>query len=80
MRTLVQNTLRISTEEVATSLNVNRSTAFRRLKNMGFDLKLDIWVPHLLTVRNKIEQISAAVSLLGQLKNESFFGSISDGR
>ena len=80
VRTLVQNTTQISTKEVATSLNVNRSTAFRRLKNMGFDLKLDIWVPHLLTERNKIERISAAVSLLGRLKNEPFFGSIGHGR
>ena len=72
VHTLVQNTLRISTEEVATSLNVNLSTIFRCLKNMGFDLKLNIWVPHLLTERNKIEWISAAISLLGRLKNEPF--------
>ena len=55
VRSLVQNSPRISKEEVATSINVNRSTAFRRLKNMGFDLKIHIWVPHLLTERNKIE-------------------------
>ena len=79
LRTLVQNTPRISTEKVATSLNVNRSTAFRRLKNMGFDLKLDIWVPHLLTERNKIERISAAVSLLGWLKNEPFWDQLATG-
>ena len=59
LRTLVLNNPRISTE-VATALNVGRSTAFRRLKQMGFDLKLDIWLPYLLTEKNKIKRISAA--------------------
>lgn len=79
LRTLVLNNPRISTEEVATALNVDRSTAFRRLKKMGFDLKLDIWVPHLLTEKNKIKRISAAVSLLGRLNNESFLDRLVTG-
>ena len=39
---------------------------------MGFDLKLHIWVPHVLIKKNKIKQISAAISLLRQFNNEPF--------
>ena len=46
---------------------------------MEFDLKLDVWVPHLLAERNKIERISAAVSLLGWLKNEPFWDQLATG-
>ena len=46
---------------------------------MRFDLKLDIRVPHLLTDRNKIKRISAAVSLLGRLKNEPFLDQLVTG-
>ncbi|XP_055711489.1 histone-lysine N-methyltransferase SETMAR-like [Phlebotomus papatasi] len=35
LRTLVVNNSRISTEEVASELNINKSTAFRRLKKIG---------------------------------------------
>lgn len=79
LRALVRNNPRILTEELSAALNVDQSTVFRRLKSLGFDLKLDIWVPHLLTEQNKIQRISAAVSLLGRFNNESFLDRLVTG-
>lgn len=73
LRALIANNARISTEEVAEALNIDRSTAFRRLKKMGLTLKLDTWVPHSLSEKNKLDRISAAISLLGRLEKEVFW-------
>lgn len=79
VRNLVQNSSRISTEEIAEKLNIDISTAFRHLKKIEYTLKLDIWVPHLLTKANKLNRISAAVSLLGRLNKESFLDRLVTG-
>ncbi|XP_015438720.1 PREDICTED: histone-lysine N-methyltransferase SETMAR-like [Dufourea novaeangliae] len=76
---LVQTNSRISTEEIAQRLKVDRSTAFRHLKKIGYTQKLDVWVPHLLTEANKLNRVSAAVSLLGRLNNEPFLDRLMTG-
>lgn len=74
VRTLVQNISREFQQkrEIVERLNIDRSTAFRHLKKIGYTLKLDMWVPHLLTEANKLIRVSAAVSLLDRLNKESF--------
>ena len=70
---------KISTEEIAEKLNVDRSTAFRHLKKLGYTLKLDIWVPHILTELNKLKFVSTAVSLLARQQNEPFLDRVITG-
>jgi len=77
LRALIANNSRISTEEIAEALNIDRSTAFRRLKKMGLTLKLDTRIPHSLSEKNKLDRIFAAISLLGRLERD-FFGSFGD--
>lgn len=79
LRALIANNARISTEEVAEALNIDRSTAFRRLKKMGLTLKLDTWVPHSLSEKNKLDRISEAISLLGRLEKEVFLDRLVTG-
>ncbi|XP_017791461.1 PREDICTED: histone-lysine N-methyltransferase SETMAR-like [Habropoda laboriosa] len=76
---LLQNSPRISTEEVAEELTVDRSTAFRRIKKLGYNLKLDAWVSHWLTEANQLNRISAAISLLGRLDKEPFLSRLVTG-
>lgn len=79
LRTLVANNSRITTEEVANELNVNKSTAFRRLKKVGYTLKLDTWVPHQLSEKNKVDRMRTAISLLRRIENEPFLSRLVTG-
>ncbi|XP_025265532.1 histone-lysine N-methyltransferase SETMAR-like [Camponotus floridanus] len=79
LRALIANNTRISTEEIAEVLNIDRSTVFRRLKKMGLTLKLDTWIPHSLSEKNKLDRISTAVSLLGRLEKEVFLDRLVTG-
>ncbi|CAK9820034.1 Histone-lysine N-methyltransferase SETMAR [Anthophora quadrimaculata] len=72
VRALVENNTRITTKEIAEKLNIDNSTAFHHLKYLGFTSKLDTWVPHSLTEKNKLDRVSAAISLLGRHEKESF--------
>lgn len=76
---LVKNNPRISTEEIAIRLNIDNTTALRHLKKLGYTSKLDTWVPHELTERNKLNRVSVATSLLGRYENESFLDRIVTG-
>lgn len=49
---LLNNNLRITTEDIDEKLNVDNSTAFRYLKQLGYTSKLDIWVLYILTEQN----------------------------
>ena len=76
---LVENNPRITTEEIAERMNIDNSSAFRHLKKLGFTSKLDTWVPHSLTERNKLNRISVAISLLGRHEKEPFLNRIVTG-
>ncbi|XP_025263217.1 histone-lysine N-methyltransferase SETMAR-like [Camponotus floridanus] len=69
---LVEKNPRITTEDIAERLNIDNSTAFRHLKKLGYVSKLDTWVPHLLTERNKLNRMTVALSLLERNKKEPF--------
>ena len=70
---LVENNPRITTEEIAERMNIDNSSAFRHLKKLGFTSKLDTWVPHSLTERNKLNRVSVAISLLDTMKKSLFW-------
>ncbi|KAH9408499.1 hypothetical protein TYRP_012175 [Tyrophagus putrescentiae] len=40
-------------EEIALNLDITKRTVYRRMKNLGYTLKLSRWVPHLLTPLQK---------------------------
>ncbi|XP_029669357.1 histone-lysine N-methyltransferase SETMAR-like [Formica exsecta] len=69
---LVERNPRITTENIAKKLNIDNSTAFRHLKKLGYVSKLDTWVPHLLTERNKLNRMTVALSLLERNKKKPF--------
>ncbi|XP_026827673.1 histone-lysine N-methyltransferase SETMAR-like [Ooceraea biroi] len=69
---LVEENSRITTEEIVERLKIDNSTAFRHLKKFGYVSKLDTWVPHLLTERNKLNRMNVAISLLARNKKEPF--------
>lgn len=70
---------RISTEEIAERLNCDKSTAFRHIKKLDYISKLDLWVPHLLTDKNKLDRVSSCNSLLGRLTNDPFLDRLVTG-
>lgn len=77
--TMLEKNSRLSTQEIATSLGVNISTAFRHLKSQNYISKLDSWVPHTLTERNKLQRMDVAMSLLARYKNEPFLDRLVTG-
>jgi len=57
---------------LAETFNVSKSTISRRLKAIGKVKKLDRWVPHELTEKNKLRRLEVASSLLMRHKVEPF--------
>ena len=72
---LVENNPRITTEEIAERMNIDHSATFCHLRKLGFTSKLDTWVPHSLTERNKLNRVSVAITLLGRHEKRAIFGS-----
>lgn len=70
---------RISTLEVAVKLNCNISTAFRHIKKLGYVSKLDVWIPHLLSEKNKIDRLENCNSLLKRLAIDPFLDRLVTG-
>ncbi|CAD7004304.1 unnamed protein product [Ceratitis capitata] len=53
--------------------------AFHSLKKVGYTLKLDTWMPHQLSEKNKVDRMSTAISLLRRIKNEPFLDRLVTG-
>ena len=53
-------------------LKISKTTIHRCLKKMGMVSKLNVWVPHELTERNRLKQTTACMSLLARNKHEPF--------
>ena len=60
-----------STREVAEEMNVDHTTVLRHLNQIGKVKKMDKWVPHLLSEKQKIRRFKVASSLL--LRNKDLF-------
>ena len=50
--------------DIATELNIDHETVSNHLHKTGYQKKLDIWVPHELTVENFMDRVSICESLL----------------
>lgn len=61
-----------STREVAEEMNVDHTTVLRHLNQIGKVKKMDKWVPHLLSEKQKIRRFEVASSLLLRNNNDPF--------
>ena len=59
---------------IANHFEYSTHTIYRRLRNIGYTLKLDKWVPYKLSDKNKAERVGKCKQLLEKLKNEPFLG------
>ncbi|XP_035744177.1 histone-lysine N-methyltransferase SETMAR-like [Vespa mandarinia] len=62
----------ISSHHVAKELNIDHKTVLNHLKKAGYKKKLDVWVPHDLTMKNLMNRISICESLLKRNEIEPF--------
>ena len=54
----------ISSRDIATELNIDHKTVLNHLHKTGYQKKLDVWVPHELTVKNLMDGVSICELLL----------------
>ncbi|GFX77875.1 histone-lysine N-methyltransferase SETMAR [Trichonephila clavipes] len=67
---IIKNNSNPTTQELAETLNVPQTTVKRRLVNLGFTRKLDRWVPHKWTAKQRDDRIATCIFL--QQKNDPF--------
>ncbi|GFX97737.1 histone-lysine N-methyltransferase SETMAR [Trichonephila clavipes] len=72
IKALVDANRRITTREIGSRLNLLNSTVYDHLKCLGLSLKLDVWVPHVITERNLCHRINVCDSLLKRHENDQF--------
>ncbi|GFY01241.1 histone-lysine N-methyltransferase SETMAR [Trichonephila clavipes] len=54
IKALVDANRLITTREIGLRLNLSNSTVYDHLKGLGLSPKLDVWVPHVLTLTSVI--------------------------
>ena len=62
----------VSTVEIARELSIDHKTVLNHLHKVGYKKKLDVWVPHELSVRNMMDQINICDMLLKRNEIELF--------
>ena len=62
----------VSTVEIARELSIDHKTVLNHLHKAGYKKKLDVWVPHELSVRNMIDRINICDTLLKRNEIEPF--------
>ncbi|GFT73917.1 histone-lysine N-methyltransferase SETMAR [Trichonephila clavipes] len=53
----------VSNRSIALKLEIDHKTVLNHLRKVGFKKKLDVWVPHQLTPKNMMDQISICKAL-----------------
>ena len=72
----VEQNPRVTTRELAMGFEVSHTTIVTRLRAHGFVSKLNEWVPHDLSERNKIERLAKCSSLLARHNERPFLDRI----
>jgi len=62
----------VSTVEIARELSIDHKTVLNHLHKVGYKKKLDVWVPHELSVRNMMDRINICDTLLKRNEIKSF--------
>ena len=79
IRDLVEKSRSLTVQEMSNVLKIPKTTIHRCLKKMGMVSKLNVWVPHELTKRIRLERMTACVSLLACNKHEPFLNRLATG-
>jgi len=62
----------IGSHDIGKELNIDHKTVLNHLEKAGYKKKVDVWVPHDLTVKNLMDRISICESLLKRNEIEPF--------
>jgi len=68
----VERDKHLSTVEIARELGIDHKTVLNYLHKAGYKKKLDVWVPHELSVRNMMGRINICDTLLKRNEIEPF--------
>ena len=68
----VERDKHVSTVEIARKLDVDHKTVLNHLYKTGYKKKLDVWIPHELSVRNMMDRINICDTLLKRNEIEPF--------
>lgn len=69
---MVEENPRYTLREVADSLKIPRTTVHNHLIKLSYINRADVWLPHELTDRNKLERISTCDLVLQRHNNQPF--------
>ena len=72
IRDLIEKSRSLTVQETSNVLKIPKTTIHRCLKKMGMMSKLNVWLPHELTERNRLERTTACMPLLARNKHEPF--------
>ena len=62
----------ISSHDIAYELNIHHQTVLNHLQKAGFKNKLDVWMPHQLSVKYKLDRLNICDTLLKRNEIEPF--------
>ena len=72
VKQIVDQNPQFTTRQIADIVNVSKATIARRLKEIGYVSKLDVWVPHQLTETQLNQRITTCDLLLKRQKTTLF--------
>jgi len=73
IKALIECDRHLTTTKIGHNLNIDQSTVSKHSrKHFGMVNKLDVWVPHELSEKNRIDRISACDLLLKRHQNDPF--------
>ena len=79
IKTMIENDQRSTIREIAEKLNISHTCVTRHLKQLGYVIKLDIWVLHKLNKIQITKRISVCDSLLKSNETDPFLKPIITG-
>ena len=68
----VERDKHVSTVQIARELGIDYKTVLNNLHKAGYKKKLDVWIPHELSVRNMMDRINICDTLLKRNEIEPF--------
>lgn len=71
-KSLVERNSRQNIRELAKMLNTSESTRCQHLEKIGKTIEVVIWVPHALSVKNRVDRLSSTTILLSKQRNKLF--------
>jgi len=79
LRSDVESNPRQTTYDLANTFGCDQKTIWNHLKIIGKICKLSVWVPHKLTIENKIHRTSTCAALLSRVQTAPFFDRLITG-